>query len=115
MGFQVDRRGGKTPKPNAKNHPLKSFKFPSSVPPALNELVQADAKQYLPPDAYIWRLNTRGAWGVTVGRHHDHVEPFARHSNDSSAAMWACVRFAWRVYLEDECLPVEHCPITGLL
>jgi len=114
VGLKVERRGGKIPKLGSKTHPLKGLKG-MEVPKAMNELAQSDAKLYLPPDAYIWRLNKRGAWGCTVGRHHDHIEPWSRHSNDSSKAMWACVRFAWRIYLEDQSLPAEHCPIKGLL
>ena len=115
LGFQVDQRGGKDPKPNSKTHPLYKQEFPAQVPAARNEMDQADAKLFLPPGAYIWRLNKRGAWGTSIGKHHDHTEPFARHGNDSAKAMWACVKFSWLMYLEDKCLPKAHCPIAGLL
>ena len=115
VGLQEARRGGKCPNPKSKTHPLARTKYPTELPAALHEVCQTDAKKYLPPGAFIWRLNVRGGWGVTVGRHHDHVEPWARHRNDSSAAMWAAIRFAWRLYLEDECLPLDHCPFKGLL
>ena len=103
------------PKTSGENHPLRGHKLPDSLPSARNELPQSEAKRFLPPNSYLWRLNTRGAWGVTVGMHHDHVETWARHGNDSAKAMWACVRFAWKLWLEDEALPEEHSPFKGLL
>ena len=115
LGLQEAKRGGKVPGQGTKSHPLHGVKFPKTLPPALDELPQSEAKRYVPPGCYIWRLNTRAAWGVKVGRHSDKVEPFARHQNSSSKAMWACVKFAWMLYLEDNCLPADHCPFKGLL
>ena len=110
------------PAPGSASHPLFGMEFPASPPPppvGLNDLPQSVARQLLPPHTSIWRENKRGGWAshYTCERfpHKRHSEKWSNHGGDSHAAMLACVRYSWTLYLEDHRLPRSHCPITGLL
>lgn len=106
--------GGKTPAPSSHKHPLHGYKFVKSVPVARNDLTQAEAKQFLPPDTYLWRANTKGCWMARVLPHGSHSETWSKHGGDSAAALWAIIRFVWAQWLDDKCLPHNQCPIQGV-
>ena len=85
--------------------------------PAVGEhdIPQVTASRYVPPGCSIWRCNVRGAWSVHMPPHPRHSEAWANWQGDSFAAMKAGARWAWRQYLADHALPLDHCPIVGML
>ncbi len=98
----------------SKKHPLYRVKYPATAPDPKDDVPQSTAKRYMPPNTYIWRANTIGAWlwnfpGVARGR-----VPWSRFDNNSFAAMNQCLRDAWRAWLEHHSLPLSHCPIANL-
>ena len=104
------------------SHPLYGLQFPKTIkapPQGTNDLPQKDVAPLCPPYTSIWRENKRGGWAVhyTCDKfwHKRHSEPWSRHGNDSHAAMLACLRHAWGLFLSDHKLPVSHCPIAGLM
>ena len=106
--------GGKVPKSVwGKKHPLNKYKFVDRMPDASCLTLQADAKQYLPPGAYIWKANSRCAWVSRLPPHSEHAFPWSGHGNQSESMVKA-VRDSWSLYLADNCLPESHCPIKGI-
>jgi len=84
------------------------------MPTATNDMLQSEAKLYLPPGAFIWRANVKGAWCVHFAPHKSHSESWAAHHHDSGKAMMAAGRFVWREFLDDHALDESHCPIKGI-
>eukprot|EP00973_Karenia_brevis_P063578 8835209-Karenia_brevis.AAC.1 len=75
---------------------LKGKKFPASIPVATDDLSQTSAKALLPPGAYIWRANTRGAWCVVLHPHRGFSCSWSSCGGSSHRAMLACVRHVWK-------------------
>ena len=109
------RYGGIIPAAGSTKHPLKKRKYPAQLGDVRNDMPQAEAKKFLPPDCSIWRDNLRGAWMVHQKGHRRHTESFKNHAGDSSGAMRAAVRWVWKQYLEDNCLPEADCPLKDIL
>ena len=106
--------GGKIPGVKGENHLSFKTNYTAKLGEVKRDLLQADAKQYLPPRASIWRDNNRGAWSVHLAPHRRHSESFKNHGADSTEAMKSALRFVWRQWLNDHCLPLEHCPVSDL-
>ena len=105
---------GKVPSLKSKLHPLNPYTFVAKVPDGTNDLAQSEAKLYLPPGAFIWRANLRGAWYSHYPPHKTHCESWSNHQFDSRQAMFAAVRHVWMQWLGDEGLDESHCPIKGI-
>lgn len=87
---------GKIPTLKSKNHPLHGMAYAAKMPVASNDMLQSEAKEYLPPGAFIWRANVKGAWCVHFAPHKSHSESWAAHNHDSGNAMLASVRHVWQ-------------------
>lgn len=100
----------------SKDHPLHGLKFPGKPPSATDDISQAEARVWLPPNTYLWRNNNEGKWLFNQpsikrrGR-----AAWSAHGGSSLKALRACLREAWENYLEVFRLPNSHCPIGGLL
>ena len=93
------------------NGPKIKWKGPKVVP--AGHLSQAQAKQYMPPNSYIWRARASNAWRSRW------ADMPVKECGDSvwcapQGSMWACVRHAWQWYLLCSGLTEKDCPIGGL-
>ena len=98
-------------------HPLFNFTFPSknlAPPVGINDLPQSACQSLCPPTAHIWRNNTGGGWAIHYRPYKRHSESWNKHDGDSHAAMTACLRHAWSLFLRDNALTVADCPISGI-
>ena len=85
--------------------------YPKAVPSPMDDMPQAEAKRFLPPDAHVWRSNVRGGWHFQVGNHPRGSENWA---GSSYRALMEVMRRAWVLWLSGERLPLSACPIPGL-
>ncbi len=96
-------------------HPLNKYKAPAELAYSGDDVAQAEAKTWLPPDCSIWRGNFKALWAAHVKHHPRIQELWSDHGGSSKEAMLECVRRCWRLWLSDKCLPESACPIKGLL
>lgn len=98
------RRSPPPPKRRKKDE-RKYPSLPSTIP-------QSEAKQWLPPGAYIWRGLQRREWAA-------HLKPYPRVSCrwaefTEEGALREILRRVWRQYLEMQGKTEAECPISGL-
>ena len=86
----------------------------SADPPAavvtapLPEVIpQANAREYMPPIAHIWRANKRQAWNAHIPPRPRISEPF--HGSEQMALKIILAR-SWASYLELQGQSFERCP-----
>ena len=109
--------GGKVPGRSSVHHPLHGFKAAqASLPktPPGDSVEQKDIAAYLPPAAMIWKARHKGGWISKLPPHSEHLEKWAEHGGSAWLAGIAGVRHCWVKYLDDNGLPVDHCPIKGI-
>jgi len=74
---------------------------------------QKEAKEFLPPGAYIWRSHTRGEWNAHLPGTTRVWEPFIRWGS-SERALRECLKRVWGLYLEMQGLDRVRCPWKDL-
>ena len=112
---QTAVRGKPCKSVNNPKHPLYKKKF-GALPVAKNDLPQDQARLLMPPGSFIWRANTTGCWRFNMpGLRFQGQAAWSRFGGDSYLAMLHCVKRCWVRFLEYHQLPIEHCPIVGLL
>ena len=94
---------------NAKS-PLHRVRRLGAVPPGA--ITQKEAKEMLPPGAYVWHGNYDGCWCVQL-------KPYPRFSKSWAlqghrGALMECLRYAWRLWLSDNFLQEADCPVKGI-
>ena len=108
----------KSKKKEHKKASLSAYKGPKT-PPALkeffNDLTQKEAKPFCPPKGSVWRANKRQNWSFHQKPHKRHSVPWSEFGGNSFESLLHGLRKSWLLYLEDEGLEPEDCPILGLL
>jgi len=107
LGLKKTRASG-NPK-NAKS-PLHRVRTLATVPPGA--ITQQEAKQMLPPGAYVWQGNYDGCWCVQL-------KPYPRFSKSWTlmghrGALMECLRYVRRLWLSDNFLTESDCPVKNL-
>lgn len=96
----VAQRGGRAPKPP------RPFRLVG------DEVDQKDAKQWLPPGAFLWRAWGTSCWIARLPPHGSHSRSWHEHGH--GGALRLVLQCVWEDWLSDEGLGKDACVVKGL-
>ena len=111
---KVKKKGKTSVSKSNPNSVFYKIAFPKEFKVGEEDMSQADAKKFLPPQSSLWRSNYRGAWHYHVAGHRRASVPWSRYNNNSRMALQEALKGAWTLFLREKALAPSACPISGI-